>query len=432
MSDPIDIVSISSSPPSSPFPEFPTTFNKVSEMCEYSDKSEEGSPNSKSLGLTKNIPYQYLSDSDDGEEKINTIPSPKLTKKSRKLNVTESVLERKRLEKEIKAKEKAEKAKEKADRAVLLAKIRQSKPDQCMKYITVILDEDIATTNIVTKALELFKDVEFKYKTGKQREPFSVTWIREEPGINATISEEKHILFIWPYDKLVTSVKYCTLIDTFREIKNKYSEFRIYLAIYGYGEYCRKASRKSVDESSTNAEEERVRKKRKTLVIPRIQVDTLLCELEVLLKVSVRFLKNHHEISVLLQQITKAIAETPHRKEIEKRDMEKCWYARGDSRDCIKVDKDFNGLHRLWLQQLSQFNKSSLDIAKAIAEIYPSPFVLYQKYQKLPTQKEREQLLQDIQIIKGGNSRRRLGPELSRKISLLFSQENGEIFLSQE
>lgn len=85
MSDPIDIVSISSSPPSSPFPEFPTTFNKVSEMCEYSDKSEEGSPNSKSLGLTKNIPYQYLSDSDDGEEKINTIPSPKLTKKSRKL-----------------------------------------------------------------------------------------------------------------------------------------------------------------------------------------------------------------------------------------------------------------------------------------------------------------------------------------------------------
>lgn len=58
--------------------------------------------------------------------------------------------------------------------------------------------------------------------------------------------------------------------------------------------------------------------------------------------------------------------------------MEKCWYARGDSRDCIKVDKDFNGLHRLWLQQLSQFNKSSLDIAKAIAEIYPSPFVLYQ------------------------------------------------------
>lgn len=53
-------------------------------------------------------------------------------------NVTESVLERKRLEKEIKAKEKAEKAKEKADRAVLLAKIRQSKPDQCMKVFMKI------------------------------------------------------------------------------------------------------------------------------------------------------------------------------------------------------------------------------------------------------------------------------------------------------
>lgn len=419
-------------------------------MCVDSDESED-SPSRKSSGMIKNVIYHSLSDS-DSEEQLNSIrpiqlenhlinnenleaeinihSPPKLTNNGSKSKVTESVLERRRLEKESKAKEKVEKAKEKAERAAMLEKIRQSKPDQCMKYVTVILDEGIVSSNIGKKAVDLFKDVEFRYEVEKQRDPFSVTWTRKEPGLNASVIEEKHILFIWSYDKLVTSVKYCTLIDTFRELKNKYNEFRIYLSIYGFGEYCKKMSRKSVE--AINGGEERVQKRRRTLEIPRNQVDMILCELEVLLKVSTRFLKNDRELSVLLQQITKAIAETPHRKEIEKRDLEKCWYARGDSRDCVKVDKDLNGLYRLWLQQLSQFNKSSLDIAKSIAEIYPSPFALYQAYQKLSTQKEKELLLQDIQIKKGGSSTRRIGPELSRKISLLLSQENGEIFLSQE
>uniref|UniRef100_A0A023EXB3 Putative crossover junction endonuclease eme1-like protein n=1 Tax=Triatoma infestans TaxID=30076 RepID=A0A023EXB3_TRIIF len=410
-------------------------------MCVDSDKSED-SPSHKSPGKIKNVRYHSLSDTDSEEQldtirpihledQLNTYSPPKLTN-NRKPKVTESVLERRRLEKELKAKEKAEKAKEKAERAALLEKIRHSKPDQCMKYITVILDEGIVTSNIGKKAVDLFKDIEFRFEVEKQRDPFSVTWTRKEPGLHSAVTEEKHILFIWSYEKLVTTVKYCTLIDTFRELKNKYNEFRIYLAIYGFGEYCRKISRKRVDEVAINGGEERVKKRRRTLEIPRNQVDTILCELEVLLKVSTRFLKNHSELSVLLQQITKAIAETPYRKETEKRDLEKCWYARGDSRDCVKVDKDLNGLYRLWLQQLSQFNKSSLDIAKSIAEIYPSPFTLYQAYQKLSTQKEKELLLQDIQIKKGGSLTRRIGPELSRKISLLFSQENGEIFLSQE
>ncbi|KAK9509104.1 hypothetical protein O3M35_006493 [Rhynocoris fuscipes] len=337
----------------------------------------------------------------------------------------------KKLQKEIKAKEKAEKAKEKAERVAMLEKIRQSKPGQCMKYVTIILDENLVNCNIGKKAVELFTDVEFNYKVEAQRDSCSVTWTREEPGSFPTVTKEKHILIVWSYDKLITAVKFCNLIETFKELKNHYVDFRIYLAIYGLGDYYKRTFKKNNDGIS-NEEGGAVRKKRKTLDIPKEQIDMALAELEILLKISTRLIKNHHELSTLFKQITKAIAETPYRKEIEKRDQEKGWYTRGDSRDCVKIDKDLNGLHRLWLQQLSQFNKSSLDAAKSIAEVYPSPASLYQAYENLSTQKEKELLLQDIKIKKGGTSIRRIGPELSRKVSLLFSQEDGDIFLSQE
>lgn len=48
------------------------------------------------------------------------------------------------------------------------------------------------------------------------------------------------------------------------------------------------------------------------------------------------------------------------------------WYIAGDNKDCVKVDKDGNGLNRLWKQVLTAFPLASLETAEAIAANYPS------------------------------------------------------------
>lgn len=67
------------------------------------------------------------------------------------------------------------------------------------------------------------------------------------------------------------------------------------------------------------------------------------------------------------------------RYEKQKREQEKLeWYAAGDSRDCVRVDKNGNGLLRLWQQQLCQFNRVAMETAQAITSVYRSPCALVQ------------------------------------------------------
>lgn len=76
----------------------------------------------------------------------------------------------------------------------------------------------------------------------------------------------------------------------------------------------------------------------------------------------------------MIYQCTKAIAEIPYKLEKNKSLTNKFnWYILGDNRNTVKVDKDGNGLKRLWQQQLCQFNLSSLEIAEAICSVYPCP-----------------------------------------------------------
>lgn len=48
-----------------------------------------------------------------------------------------------------------------------------------------------------------------------------------------------------------------------------------------------------------------------------------------------------------------------------------CFIA-GDNRDCVKVDKDGNGLGRLWNQALTLFPMARLETAEAISVKYPN------------------------------------------------------------
>lgn len=68
-------------------------------------------------------------------------------------------------------------------------------------------------------------------------------------------------------------------------------------------------------------------------------------------------------------------------------------YLQGDNKNCVQVDKNGNGLQRLWKQQLMSFPLSSLETAeaicmqyssfKALAEVSINAFILFLERQQL-------------------------------------------------
>lgn len=110
-----------------------------------------------------------------------------------------------------------------------------------------------------------------------------------------------------------------------------------------------------------------------------MEFESSMCEVQVTAKCTSRIVESPDEIALLVFQYTKAIAELPYKRDKREKLVEKLeWFAIGDNKDTVKVDKDGFGLKRLWRQQLCQFNHSSLETAEAICSVYGSPLELFQ------------------------------------------------------
>lgn len=49
------------------------------------------------------------------------------------------------------------------------------------------------------------------------------------------------------------------------------------------------------------------------------------------------------------------------------------WFMANDNRDSVHIDKEGNGLRRLWTQQLTTFPYARLETAEAVTSLYKTP-----------------------------------------------------------
>lgn len=108
------------------------------------------------------------------------------------------------------------------------------------------------------------------------------------------------------------------------------------------------------------------------------------------------------------------------------------YYISSNNTDCVKVDKDGNGLRHLWQQCLTSFPQVRIETAEAIMAVYPTFVSLIEAYDKCHTQEERENLLEDIPIRRMAcpfaNSRK-VGPELSKKICQFYTSLDIDVYV---
>ncbi|XP_046813798.1 crossover junction endonuclease EME1 [Vespa crabro] len=341
--------------------------------------------------------------------------------------------------------------KEKALKAITNKKLKNIKPGECIKFMKVILDKRIEEYNFYPEILVTLNDTNVSYNFISHLIPKSITWERsiEKDSVNEnnkihtkTIKQtEKHIIVIWNWNEVVeklTDDSFCTSISYIRTLLPDYNMTLVIFGIQGYFLYYKKKNKlknnKGSGSKSCNKIED-FKVYRESPEISKQQLEMCLAEIQIINKCNNRLIENASDLALMIYQYTKAIAEIPYKLEKKQHfDKEYNWYIAGDNRDTVRVDKDGNGLKRLWQQQLCQFNLSSLEIAEAICSVYKSPAQLVEAYMNC-TSTDGSKLLKDLPIrraVRPLSTTRRVGPELSKKVHIMFTSENGDILLGND
>lgn len=416
------------------FPEVPFCHDIAENSA---SQSEEDLPNLNADKYPGSSMEHTVSDSHDSEDnQIEKTSRKAAASKKDKMTLKEERLKRQQ-----------ERAREKALKAIEKKKSKDIKPGECLKFMEVNLDRNIDAFR--TEIESVLQSADIKINITTELIPNSISWQRKieknyvgednEVRTNRSIQTEEYIIVIWSNYEAVKHVAEGTFCASIAHNKSLIPNYNMTLVIFGMEEYFTYRKKQKTNQSS-KSKGSRINKKSKEQfetfpIISRQQLEMCLTEVQIVVKCSSRLIENVQDLGLMVYQYTKSISEIPYK--LQKRESQEDkfdWYVMGDNKNTVRVDKDGNGLKRLWQQQLCQFNLSSLETSEAICAIYPSPVQLIKAYKNC-TPDEGTNLLKDIPIRRAVGpltAVRKIGPELSKKIYVMFTTQNGDALLGTE
>lgn len=320
-------------------------------------------------------------------------------------------------DKNKKVREKERKRIEIQKRKIQLEQERATRPGECNKFLTALVNKDLTQAHSGSKIREKLGEADIKVEVISNSLPNTITWKR---AINKKIitddgkviefdnveNDEPYLLMIIGAEEFVKASKdnnLLNIVQAAQEILPFYPQSTT-LIIYGLKDFCR----------------------RQKHVIGIKETEIKLTQLQLLAVCSHRLHETPDDIALTVAQISRAIAEEPYKsKQYQKLDQEHL-YLTSDVK--VSVTDDPASLSRLWQIQLTSLPKVTYEIAQSIIKEYPLPKTLIEAYKKSINP---EKMLADIPIIRTGplSKTRKLGPDLSRKIYTLMMSDNPEDIL---
>lgn len=352
----------------------------------------------------------------DSEDEVDIVRPSKVKQKNAKAQAQlEKLQERQR------KKEETERNKEL--KKVLAEASKSLKPDECVKFVTTEVDSTLMENhgNAVRDSVNaLGANLEVK----SQAVPKTVTWKRrtqsaeigEDGKLRAHVSstEENQLLLIMDASEVISLIAKQALLAHVIGIRSAFDDKRISLGLYGMRNYFERSKRHKGE-------------------VKRRDFEFALTELQLMCSCCYRLIDTPQDLGNMISQFTKAIAQAPYKLEKQEKYGQSEWYMSGDNKDCVRVDKDGNGLKRLWQQHLTSLPLVRIETAEAITNKYPTYEDLRQAYENcMDDDGERERMLQDLPIRRAAGpltNVRRIGPELSRKISVLYNSSDPDALL---
>lgn len=337
--------------------------------------------------------------------------------------------------KKRKAEEKLQKQEEKQNAKILrIAQLEVNntkKPGECLKQLTVEIDENFFNTEYGPPLVQSLRETNLKCKT-IQSIRNSITWKREEqflemenrkPKIRINIIDETELIIFMDSNQVSNLVATSTLQQYILEQKTLAGNKMITIALFGLQKYFKnlksqKGKKKNTDGSKITAKE----------------LEHQLTELQIIAQINHRTVETQDDLNAMVFQYSKSLAEAPAKKERRAKEENLNCFVKGSNKDCVRVDKDGNGLGRVWQQQLMEFPLMGLETAEAILQEYPNPNILFEKLEDL-SEAEGELLFQNLLIRRAAGPialQRKVGPEASKRLYKFFSSMDGNIVISEE
>ncbi|XP_058013862.1 probable crossover junction endonuclease EME2 [Ahaetulla prasina] len=348
--------------------------------------------------------------------------------------------------KEEKMKIKQQIAAEKERRKEEAAALKSLRPDQCMKQMIVCVDSGFLEHSGSDILLEVLDSLDCKYHIEHQIIPHSITWKRKvfsslsaSDSCQEETAVEREVLLVMQPSSFLRqlssmqnaspdgqqSVPDLTHLCPFHNLEDpstkSYSVVVIGLDTYQWYHQLPQEGRVSGLENETwqlGPEQS----------MTWHQIEEALVVLQLRGNINVLFLETWQELAQHVSAMTRAIAQRPYKKHQEKQTFSFC--VKGKWASGVHIGKDGEGLQETWLKQIQQFNRVSPAMATAIAQAYPSPSLLLRAYRECDTEAERRLLLSNLQVRTEDNkTKRRIGPDLSRRVYLFMVSTNPELVL---
>ncbi|CAL8262555.1 unnamed protein product [Arctogadus glacialis] len=347
---------------------------------------------------------------------------------------------------------KVELERQKAERKAQQEAAKALRPEECIKHMVVVVDPGLVLLEGGGTLLTSLQELGCSCAIEKQPLPRSVSWLRRAPsqqrGEESSVPEA-HVVIQMTADDFIALVHNYTqeqrhgrtgqspgLSCWVQEQQTRNPGRIISLAVVDLEKHYRaqkahgqKKLRGAVlgEERGGGAKRSRKPQAEPPPDVSRMDVEEAVVHLQLHTGVQVRFLAAWKDFSDHIAMTTKAIAEAPFKHDRDNTGFSFCLeseWAGGQ-----KVDRLGKGLLQVWKRQIQQLNRVSPDMASAILGAYPSPQLLRQAYRGCRTDRERTSLLSELLIRRGEGvtaTRRRVGPELSRRLHLLLSSEDAQ------
>ncbi|XP_072846704.2 structure-specific endonuclease subunit EME1 isoform X1 [Pogona vitticeps] len=349
--------------------------------------------------------------------------------------------------------QKALQEQERERRKVLANRQKAQRPEECLKHIQVVLDPGLLQVEGGGQVLSALQAMECSCVIETQAVPFSITW-RRKTGLaqveGGDLMEEPSILVLVLLEDFVTMIRNSkqvgmegpveTLQSFVANIMKKAPGKTLALAVVELEKYFSSHKHKSQkklpqqEQNGSEAQEQgrqrNPRGPKSVRELSRVDVEEAMVDLQLHMGVQVQILESWKEFGDFARMFTKAVAETPFKRERDKTSFSFC--LEGDWVTGMKVDRSGKGLLQVWKKQIQQFSRVILEMANAIVAKYPSPLLLMQAYDACSSEQERQNLLAEIPVRRGDGvtaSTRRVGPDLSKRIYLQMTSHNPDLSL---
>ncbi|KAM8945893.1 structure-specific endonuclease subunit EME1 [Pelodytes ibericus] len=163
--------------------------------------------------------------------------------------------------------------------------------------------------------------------------------------------------------------------------------------------------------------------------LTRVQVEEAVIDIQLHMGLHIWFLETWDEFADFACMFSKAVAEAPAKKQ---RNNSLSFYLDGDWAGGVRVERGGKGLLGVWMRQIQQFNRVSMEIANAVVVAYSSPQILIKAYNSCATETERYNMLSDIIVRRGEgitSTHRRVGLDISKRIYVQFTSLDPELLL---